>query len=48
MRVLGRVNWLAPKPLARLHERFGISVSHDLPEIEPPAAETGQRVDLPS
>ncbi|MGO9154602.1 MMPL family transporter [Mycobacterium sp.] len=48
MHVLGRVNWWAPKPLARLHERFGISESHDLPEIEPPAAETGQRVDLRS
>jgi RND superfamily putative drug exporter len=23
MRVLGRWNWWAPKPLARLHERFG-------------------------
>jgi putative drug exporter of the RND superfamily len=48
MHVLGRVNWWAPKPLARLHERFGISESHDLPEIEPPAADTGQRVDLRS
>jgi RND superfamily putative drug exporter len=25
MRVLGRVNWWAPKPLARLHTRFGLS-----------------------
>jgi RND superfamily putative drug exporter len=25
MRVLGRVNWWAPAPLARLHQRFGIS-----------------------
>ena len=25
MRVLGRWNWWAPKPLARLHDRFGIS-----------------------
>jgi putative drug exporter of the RND superfamily len=25
MHVLGRWNWWAPKPLARLHERFGIS-----------------------
>jgi putative drug exporter of the RND superfamily len=25
MRVLGRLNWWAPKPLARLHERLGIS-----------------------
>jgi uncharacterized membrane protein YdfJ with MMPL/SSD domain len=24
MHVLGRVNWWAPKPLARLHERFGL------------------------
>jgi RND superfamily putative drug exporter len=27
MRVLGRVNWWAPAPLARLHQRFGISES---------------------
>jgi len=25
MRVLGRLNWWAPKPLARLHPRLGIS-----------------------
>jgi putative drug exporter of the RND superfamily len=25
MHVLGRVNWWAPKPLARLHDRFGLS-----------------------
>jgi RND superfamily putative drug exporter len=25
MHVLGRWNWWAPKPLARLHERIGIS-----------------------
>jgi RND superfamily putative drug exporter len=25
MHVMGRLNWWAPKPLARLHERFGIS-----------------------
>jgi putative drug exporter of the RND superfamily len=25
MRVLGRANWWAPKPMARLHARFGIS-----------------------
>ena len=24
MQVMGRWNWWAPKPLARLHERFGI------------------------
>jgi RND superfamily putative drug exporter len=27
MHVLGRWNWWAPKPLARLHERIGISES---------------------
>jgi putative drug exporter of the RND superfamily len=27
MHVLGRANWWAPKPLARLHERFGVSES---------------------
>ncbi len=25
MHVLGRINWWAPAPLARLHARFGIS-----------------------
>jgi len=25
MKVLGRCNWLAPEPLARLHRRFGVS-----------------------
>ena len=29
MHLLGRWNWWAPKPLARLHERIGISESHD-------------------
>ena len=28
MRVMGRFNWWAPKPLARLHERFPISDDH--------------------
>jgi putative drug exporter of the RND superfamily len=32
MQVLGRVNWWAPAPLARLHQRFGFSESADLPE----------------
>ncbi len=35
MHVLGRWNWWAPKPLARLHERFGISESSD--DLIPPA-----------
>lgn len=33
MHVMGRWNWWAPKPLARLHDRFGIS---EVPEEEPP------------
>jgi putative drug exporter of the RND superfamily len=37
MHVLGRWNWWAPKPLARLHERIGIS---EAPDEEPaPVAE---------
>ena len=35
MHVLGRWNWWAPKPLARLHERIGISESSD--DLIPPA-----------
>jgi RND superfamily putative drug exporter len=27
MHVLGRFNWWAPKPLARLHDRFGLGES---------------------
>ena len=34
MHVLGRWNWWAPKPLARLHERIGISESPD--DLIPP------------
>jgi RND superfamily putative drug exporter len=48
MRVLGRVNWWAPKPLARLHARFGFSESPDLPDVVPSTSETGRRVDLRS
>ncbi|MFG1931074.1 MMPL family transporter [Mycobacterium sp. NPDC048908] len=40
MHVLGRWNWWAPKPLARLHERIGISESAD----DGPAAESRERV----
>ena len=45
MHVLGRANWWAPKPLARLHERFGISESHDLPAVPRPLEEDDERVD---
>jgi uncharacterized membrane protein YdfJ with MMPL/SSD domain len=34
MRLMGRANWWAPKPLARLHERIGISEGAD---VEPRA-----------
>jgi putative drug exporter of the RND superfamily len=40
MHVLGRWNWWAPKPLARLHERIGISEAGD---EEPPAVEKRER-----
>jgi RND superfamily putative drug exporter len=32
MHVMGRLNWWAPKPLARLHDRLGISGSAHLPD----------------
>ena len=37
MRVLGRLNWWAPGPLARLHRRIGISESAELPELLRPS-----------
>jgi RND superfamily putative drug exporter len=39
MHVLGRWNWWAPKPLARLHERIGISEAGD----DPPPQEKRER-----
>jgi RND superfamily putative drug exporter len=50
MHVLGRANWWAPKPLARLHARFGISESGPSSQAESgrhrvPETEDGQRVD---
>lgn len=33
MHVLGRLNWWAPAPLTRLHERVGISEHEDVPDI---------------
>jgi len=44
MRVLGRVNWWAPRPLARLHQRFGTSKPADLPETSWPEIRTADRV----
>ena len=38
MRVVGRLNWWAPKPLARLHDRIGLSESarHGAPDASRP------------
>jgi len=41
MHLLGRWSWWAPKPLARLHERIGISEAGD---DDAPAAERRERV----
>ena len=43
MHVLGRWNWWAPKPLARLHERIGISESGDDDARRRPRDATGSR-----
>jgi RND superfamily putative drug exporter len=44
MRVLGRVNWWAPRPLARLHQRFGTNKPADLWETSWPETRTAGRV----
>ena len=44
MHVLGRWNWWAPKPLARLHERIGISESADDPIRVGPKPERAARL----
>jgi RND superfamily putative drug exporter len=43
MRVLGRVNWWAPRPLARLHQRFGISESSAFAVASRPQLRTNDR-----
>jgi putative drug exporter of the RND superfamily len=42
MRVLGPLNWWAPRPLARLYRRFGISESGELPEFVRPGQTTAR------
>jgi RND superfamily putative drug exporter len=42
MRVLGRINWWAPKSLARLHDRIGFSESG----ADPSTAAQSQRKNL--
>lgn len=44
MHVLGRTNWWAPKPMVRLHARFGISEASTPEPTEAAMKETGQRV----
>jgi RND superfamily putative drug exporter len=44
MHVLGGWNWWAPKPLARLHDRIGISESGE-PETESPNTATASATD---
>ena len=39
MRLMGRRNWWAPAPLARLHDRFGLSEVEPAPAIVEPAKE---------
>ena len=48
MHVLGRANWWAPKPMVRLHARFGISEASRPEPTEAPMQETGQRGDIRS
>jgi putative drug exporter of the RND superfamily len=47
MHVLGRANWWAPKPLVRLHARFGVSESgnpdrHPAAPAPEPAEDSGR------
>jgi putative drug exporter of the RND superfamily len=48
MHVLGRWNWWAPKPLASLHDRFGISEAGAAEPLPAPGRTTGRhrRVDV--
>jgi RND superfamily putative drug exporter len=48
MHLMGRVNWWAPKPLAKLHDRFGFSESAPSAGRPAPraAAESGERIEV--
>jgi putative drug exporter of the RND superfamily len=48
MHVLGRANWWAPKAMARLHLRFGISEGNTPEATEAAPTKTGQYVDIDS
>ncbi len=46
MRLLGRANWWAPRPLRRVYERFGISEGEPLDTAVASAATGGRRANL--
>jgi RND superfamily putative drug exporter len=48
MHVLGRANWWAPKPMVRLHARFGISEASTPEPTEAAMTKPGHRVDVRS
>jgi len=48
MRVLGRANWWAPKPMVWLHARFGISEASTPEPTEAAPNKTDQPVDIRS
>jgi RND superfamily putative drug exporter len=39
MRLMGRFNWWAPSPLARLHRRAGLAETEEAASVEPPRLE---------
>jgi uncharacterized membrane protein YdfJ with MMPL/SSD domain len=45
MRLLGRWNWWAPRPLARIYRRYGI---HEPVDATPPTAEAQIRMRTPT
>jgi RND superfamily putative drug exporter len=46
MRIAGNVNWWAPRPLRRLHDRFG--VSEDVSVLAPPSTPAAEPAGVPS
>jgi RND superfamily putative drug exporter len=45
MRLMGRANWWAPRPLVRLHDRFGLSEASPGTADPPRAVDRAVRVD---
>ena len=46
MHVLGRANWWAPKPIARLHSRLGINEATASEPAEVTPTKTGEPVEV--